>query len=283
MAYKNYICDGLTGGGARDLDVHSISVLTQGDRAFCSVSGEKTYFVYNTSGTGAENVTIHPYTVRPNDYSTSGVWEESRQKPDDSAYSADWNGSTLAASRNAIYDEMQLRTKASNVITNNNLIRGDGGIRGVQVATPVVDDNGRMTNTSQPCCLVHPASDQINIAVSLAVAVLWGTEVFDIGNNFASNTFTAPVTGKYQINLNLYLEDVDHFATYYFASVITSNRTYYAAILTRFIQDGSHSIAWAGVVDLDANDTVSIELYQSGGSAQTDITEHSILSISLVC
>ena len=32
---------------------------------------------------------------------------------------------------------------------------------------------------------------------------------YDVGYNFASNTFTAPVTGKYQLNLNLRIDAID--------------------------------------------------------------------------
>ena len=42
-----------------------------------------------------------------------------------------------------------------------------------------------------------------------------GTERFDVGANFASNTFTAPVTGKYQLNATLYLNKLDSASTYY--------------------------------------------------------------------
>ena len=40
-------------------------------------------------------------------------------------------------------------------------------------------------------------------ALATDVTVLFQTEIFDIGSNFASNTFTAPVTGKYQLNAHI--------------------------------------------------------------------------------
>jgi hypothetical protein len=40
------------------------------------VSGQFTFFSFDADGTDAENVTTHPYVVRPNDYSTGGVWKE---------------------------------------------------------------------------------------------------------------------------------------------------------------------------------------------------------------
>ena len=35
------------------------------------------------------------------------------------------------------------------------------------------------------------------------MTLAFGTEVFDIGGNFASDAFTAPHTGKYQLNAHV--------------------------------------------------------------------------------
>ena len=57
-----------------------------------------------------------------------------------------------------------------------------------------IDANGHITSTSQPAFLVHPASSQLNLTVGSANAIAFGTEIFDQNGDFASNTFTAPVT-----------------------------------------------------------------------------------------
>jgi len=76
MPYTTYNCDALTGGAARALDSLSVGDLTTGDRAVIAVSGEFLYFVYDSTATAAENVSTHPYVVRPDDYSSGGNWEE---------------------------------------------------------------------------------------------------------------------------------------------------------------------------------------------------------------
>lgn len=45
----------------------------------------------------------------------------------------------------------------------------------------------------------HAASNQ-SIADVTATKVVFGTEDYDTNNNFASNTYTAPITGYYQVN-----------------------------------------------------------------------------------
>lgn len=79
-AATTYNCTALTGGASRALDSYSVSNLSDGDRAFViQPSGTSVYvgyFVYEASATDAENVTTHPYRVRPDDYSSAGVWYE---------------------------------------------------------------------------------------------------------------------------------------------------------------------------------------------------------------
>jgi len=73
-------CDYLTGGAQRALDYLSVGDLNNGDRAIVAYrSGNSDYlyyFKYDASGTTAENTSVHPYYIRPNDYSTAGVWYE---------------------------------------------------------------------------------------------------------------------------------------------------------------------------------------------------------------
>ena len=77
-AYVTYNCDGLTGGSPRDLDYISVNDLNHGDRAIVidSETSSYLYFEFDSTSTQAENVTTHPYYVRPDDYVTQGVWHE---------------------------------------------------------------------------------------------------------------------------------------------------------------------------------------------------------------
>ena len=136
----------------------------------------------------------------------------------------------------------------------------------------------------QPAFQVNPASIQSNIAVGSDVTVVFGTEIFDVGANFASNTFTAPVTGKYQLNLVLYFNSLDTASDYYVINIVTSNRSYSTAI-----DPGAFStdpVYWFNtysvLVDMDASDTASVTVNQASGTAQTDIATGSKFSGYLV-
>ena len=135
-----------------------------------------------------------------------------------------------------------------------------------------IDSSGRVTMPYQPAFSVQPTSTQSNIAEGSFVTVILGTETFDVGANFASNTFTAPVTGKYQLNLSLRLESVDTAANYYQIRCNTSNRPYYFTFHVPFAADATYwSPAFSVLADMDANDTVYMEIAQAGGTVQTDI------------
>jgi hypothetical protein len=105
-----------------------------------------------------------------------------------------------------------------------------------------------------------------------------------VGANFASNTFTAPVTGKYQLNLGLYFNSLDTASDYYILNIATSNRTYAAAIDPGAFS--SDPVYWfttfCVLADMDASDTVYVAVNQGSGTAQTDIATDTIFSGYLV-
>jgi hypothetical protein len=147
-----------------------------------------------------------------------------------------------------------------------------------------IDSSGRVTMPYQPAFNVNPLSDQNNIAINTPVTVIFNTEVFDVGSNFASNTFTAPVTGKYQLNLALRLHNIDTAADFYQIKFLTSNRSYLSTADYGVLSSNPNywTEAFSVLADMDANDTVSITVSQSGGSVQTDIHVETTFSGYLV-
>jgi len=169
--------------------------------------------------------------------------------------------------------------------TADDLVIGLGSALGTTTHMAFTED-GEITKPLQPCMLAVAASKQTNFALDGDVTVVLGTEHFDIGSNFASNTFTAPVTGKYYIGYHIRLESVDTSATYYYINIVTSNRTYLANVIAPvFSSDpGNWDMPATIITDLDASDTVLLSIYQSGGTQQTDIaaSPSTWLSICLI-
>ena len=146
-----------------------------------------------------------------------------------------------------------------------------------------IDASGRVTMPSQPAFMVNPNSTQENIAPNGQRTITFDVERFDQGGNFSSNSFTAPITGKYQLNVELRLDNVDTAATYYHLYLVTSNKTYHNIIQPRFTSDPAYwSLSTSVLADMDANDTAFVQLYQANGATQTDINNDSNFSGYLV-
>jgi len=142
-----------------------------------------------------------------------------------------------------------------------------------------IDSAGRVTMPNQPAFQAVPSSNQNNIATGTDVTIIFGTERFDVGSNFASNTFTAPVTGKYYLDVQLRVEYIDTAANYYQLKIQTTNHTYVMTLDPNFSADMTYGpMSISIVADMDANDTTLVKLHQSGGTAQSDIDNESYFS-----
>ena len=169
---------------------------------------------------------------------------------------------------------------AGNVFKINS-ISGSGTTAIGQLEAP-----SELTMPNQPAFLAVPSSNQNDMTQSTSVTIAFGTEIFDQGSNFASNTFTAPVDGRYQLSFILRVDQLDKDATYYNFTLTTSNRTY-AYLFEPDLASGNDITRFpAGIsilADMDANDTAFVTMYQLGGSAQTDVISDSYFSGYLAC
>jgi len=133
---------------------------------------------------------------------------------------------------------------------------------------------GRMfTAPGQTAFLAYNSSSDTNIAKDEWVTIDFNTEVFDRTHNFASDTFTAPKNGLYLLSTNVVLQTLDVDATRYRARINTSNRVYISQIDPNYSADLSYyTFSITAVADMDKADTASVEVYQTGGLEQTDVT-----------
>ena len=151
-----------------------------------------------------------------------------------------------------------------------------------------IDANGHITKPLQSAFLITKGSTQSNLALDTENTITYDTERFDQNGDFASNTFTAPVTGRYQLNTMNFMGNIDAQALYYSLRIRTSNRDYFGTAYAPSSTD-SDPIYWvfsANVLaDMDANDTAIVSLYQPNGTAQTDVDGSHVCSFSgfLVC
>jgi len=160
---------------------------------------------------------------------------------------------------------------------------------GADVEALNIDGNGVVTKPKQPAFLAQPASQQANLALNTTHTIAFGTERFDqnadFNNTNAANQFTAPVTGKYQLNVNLYLTNLDLDVSYYQFELQTSNRIYYFIQgTTGFDADQNFQMLGMSILaDMDASDTAIVRLPNlNAGAAQLDVGTGSSFSGYLV-
>ena len=164
-------------------------------------------------------------------------------------------------------------------------------MNGTSSAVMVVDgDNGAITKPLQPAFLATKnGTQQSNIPINASTTILFQTEVFDQNADFASNTFTAPVAGRYKLAVNLCLLNLDQDTSYITINIKTSNRGYIQIYDPDiFDQDANYfSVAHSVLADMDANDTAFIEIFMpNDGATQMNIegnAQYSYFSGFLAC
>ena len=152
-----------------------------------------------------------------------------------------------------------------------------------------IDSTGAVTIPLQPAFFATSNTNQNNIANNnSSVHVLLQTEIFDNNSDFASSTFTAPVTGKYMLSYSLCLLNMDSAADYYIPQIKTSNRDINSLYDPGQLNGDPNyqTFTMSVLTDMDANDTATVRIIQNGGAAQTDVEASSLrtyFSGFLVC
>ena len=137
-----------------------------------------------------------------------------------------------------------------------------------------IDANGHVTMPKQSSFLASFSTANTNIALNSAVHQYFDTEVYDINGDYASNTFTAPVTGKYFLQVRVRVDNIPTDAAYMWFYIQTSNRVHSIDFFDpdNFDGGGIYYTAQGSIVaDMDASDTATFNIHQSGGTQQTDL------------
>ena len=158
-------------------------------------------------------------------------------------------------------------------------------VRGSGITGMTISSNDEITMPSQPALLVQPASTQSDIPINATTTVLFGTERYDQNGDFASSTFTAPVTGKYLLTYAIYVQYVDGTTDYLDIILNTSNRDYFQTHDPEYIQDHTgndviyFTATYSVVADMDASDTAKVRIaMNNSGAAQMDVQTGSTFS-----
>ena len=142
----------------------------------------------------------------------------------------------------------------------------------------VITSDGYVTKPNQPA--FSATASYTNIPLNTSTTITLSGERFDVGGNLTSNTFTAPVTGKYLFTYMIYLHSVDSAHTTLDFHIMTSNRSYQQTFTPdhMFNSDTSFSVSSSIIADMDQSDTCQFKMYIISGTAQTDVHTDSQVS-----
>jgi len=134
---------------------------------------------------------------------------------------------------------------------------------------------GNVSMPNQPGFLAYNSATDNNVTGANAVATVdFDTEVFDQNADFATDTFTAPVTGRYLVAYRVAVLGVTSAGDSSILQLVASNRTTSAqnhAWNLRDEGDVQYSLTGSQIIDMDASDTFTITLQADGES--TDIQD----------
>ena len=144
----------------------------------------------------------------------------------------------------------------------------------------VIDETGAVTKPLQPSFCATMSADG-TVSTTSQTAIPFDTERFDQNADFNTGTytFTAPVTGRYQLNLGSMFKDAT--SGNIFMQIVTSNQTY------EFVNEGGGTfehVAITALADMASGDT-AVAMTQT--ASDNDYTQYagtySYFSGHLVC
>ena len=140
----------------------------------------------------------------------------------------------------------------------------------------ISDASGRVTKPLQPLFLVRSPGASNVTGGGTQYTVVASNEIYDIGSNWSSATFTAPVTGKYLLGGSIYISGLTASMDSCSFGVITSNYTagywfFFGNIGAMRDNNNAFLINGSIVADMDASDTAVFKIQINGGSDVADI------------
>ena len=175
-------------------------------------------------------------------------------------------GNTATAARR---NHVHVGTGAAGTTVDNTIARYSGtagALQGYTSGGPTISDTGTMVASAQPTFGAVLRSAQNNCTGGGTTAKInFDTELWDVGGNFSSNEFTAPVTGKYALRAQVQANAITSSATSIDCWIFTSNRAW-LIYDTPGIITSQCTFSGAVVADLDAGDKAYVQLRVIGES-----------------
>jgi len=131
--------------------------------------------------------------------------------------------------------------------------------------------SGQVVMSTMPKVSAYKSTDQTGLTAGAYNKVTFDTEVYDVGSNFASSTFTAPYAGYVQVNISVYKNGT----TGADALAIYKNGSQHKRIMNHPIVRAATIVGGTATIQVAASDT--LEIYYFAQNA-TDIVGASTIT-----
>jgi len=156
---------------------------------------------------------------------------------------------------------------------------GSGGINGeanLSFDGTTLAVTGRITASAQPLFLVRSPGASNVTGGGGQYTVVASTELADLSSSWSSDTFTAPVTGKFLLGGSIYVSGLTSSMTSVSFGVVTSNYTagywfLFANIGALRDNNNAYLINGSMICDMDASDTAVFKIQINGDADTCDI------------
>lgn len=197
------------------------------------------------------------------------------------------SGGTLSIATDSIVQNVNIGTgAAARTITLGNQTGTTGISLSVGTGSFTIDsasgnlvtqlDSGEMTKPLQPAFLANLVQNEPAVTGAGTTFVIGSNTsmgiFFDQGGDFNTNgTFTAPVTGRYQLSFSVRFSGVTSAMTQGSHEIVTSNRTFFYLINSGNIRNSANQYSVYSTVfaDMDASDTAQWAVTLSNGVGDT--------------
>jgi hypothetical protein len=131
---------------------------------------------------------------------------------------------------------------------------------------------GSPVQAQPPAFLAYNSADDADVTGDGTVATVdFDTKIFDIGGNFAGDTFTAPVTGLYHFSGAVNIDQIGASHNAISVILVTSKRSYYGNLFNLTANAGNIVLPFSVLADMDAGDTAVIQVSVGGSTKTVDV------------
>jgi hypothetical protein len=165
----------------------------------------------------------------------------------------------------------------TNVITGagtllyTNLAMPNSSVMNVTTQTPAYTQLGKYKASGQPAFFAYNTTNPQNVTGdgTAYTPVVFDTELYDQNSNFSSNTFTAPVTGKYQFSVSILAQNATAPMSRGVTLITTSQNYNMCNDGASFA--GNNALSFSICVNMTAGDTATVSVVFGGGAKVVDI------------